>query len=103
MTEAVTEHAIESFMTKHGQTERLPPNSLYVTDDFEVCPRPRFECARTNNFQTLDPRVETEENATYTSFRLQTQEEDQDEPKEVTMYTVGVLTQKLLPPFKPKR
>lgn len=33
----ITEPLIEEFMTKHGQTDDLPPGSLYVTDDFEVC------------------------------------------------------------------
>ena len=31
---------IDAFMIKHGQTDHLPPNSLYVTDDFEVSATP---------------------------------------------------------------
>ncbi|KAI5823297.1 hypothetical protein K523DRAFT_334129 [Schizophyllum commune Tattone D] len=84
---AIAKHAINTFMTKHGQTNHLPPNSLYVTDDIE----------------DFDLRINVDESATHTTFRLKTQEEDADEAREVTFYTVGVLTQKLLPPFKPKR
>ncbi|KAL1685165.1 hypothetical protein GGG16DRAFT_119140 [Schizophyllum commune] len=84
---ATAKHAISTFMTKHGQTEHLPPNSLYVTDDIE----------------DLDIRIDTDESASHTTFRLKSQDEDADEAREVTFYTVGVLTQKLLPPFKPKR
>ncbi|KAL1671558.1 hypothetical protein EV122DRAFT_284812 [Schizophyllum commune] len=78
---------IDAFMIKHGQTDHLPPNSLYVTDDFEE----------------LSLRVKPDESATYTTFRLHSHDEDADVEEELTLYTVGVLTQKLLPPFKPKR
>ena len=36
-------------------------------------------------------------------YRLVVEEEDEEDEKEVTLYALGVLTQKLLPPFKPRR
>ncbi|KAI4518458.1 hypothetical protein K525DRAFT_272642 [Schizophyllum commune Loenen D] len=78
---------IDNFMAKHGQTDLLPAGSVYVTDDVE----------------NLFPRVKAEENASSTAFRLFVTDDSDDEEKELTLYTVGVLVQKLLPPFKPKR
>ncbi|KAL1750612.1 hypothetical protein FB107DRAFT_294478 [Schizophyllum commune] len=78
---------IDTFMSKHGQTDLLPAGSLYVTDDVE----------------SLDTRVYAEEGASATTYRLFTGDADSDGEKELTLYTVGVLMQKLLPPFKPKR
>ncbi|KAL1726454.1 hypothetical protein EV714DRAFT_276577 [Schizophyllum commune] len=78
---------IDAFMSKHGQTALLPAGSLYVTDDVEA----------------LDIRVSSEEGASTTTFRLFTGDAESDGEKELTLYTVGVLSQKLLPPFKPRR
>ncbi|KAL1736324.1 hypothetical protein EV714DRAFT_267158 [Schizophyllum commune] len=78
---------IDTFMSKHGQTELLPAGSLYVTDDVEG----------------LDMQVSAEEGASTTTYRLFTGDAESNGEKELTLYTVGVLLQKLLPPFKPKR
>ncbi|KAL1711984.1 hypothetical protein EV715DRAFT_278257 [Schizophyllum commune] len=74
-------------MSKHGQTDLLPAGSLYVTDDVEA----------------IDTRVFAEEGASTTTYRLFTGDAESDGEKELTLYTVAVLSQKLLPPFKPKR
>ncbi|KAI4294632.1 hypothetical protein K525DRAFT_290478 [Schizophyllum commune Loenen D] len=84
---SIAKPLIEEFMTKHGQTDDLPPGSLYVTDDFEG----------------LVLKIIPDEHATYTTYRLFTDDEDAAEEREVTLYSVGILTHKLLPPFKPKR
>ncbi|KAL1671618.1 hypothetical protein EV122DRAFT_284756 [Schizophyllum commune] len=78
---------IDAFMSKHGQTELLPAGSLYVTDDVEG----------------IETRVSSEEGASSTTYRLFTGDAESGGEKELTLYTVGVLVQKLLPPFKPKR
>ncbi|KAL1671993.1 hypothetical protein EV122DRAFT_225548, partial [Schizophyllum commune] len=78
---------IDTFMSKHGQTDLLPAGSLYVTDDVEA----------------IDTRVFAEEGASTTTYRLFTGDAESDGEKELTLYTVAVLSQKLLPPFKPKR
>ncbi|KAL1674013.1 hypothetical protein EV122DRAFT_282433 [Schizophyllum commune] len=78
---------IDTFMSKHGQTGLLPAGSLYVTDDVEE----------------LDLRVSTEEDASTTTYRLFTGDAESNDERELTLYTVAVLSQKLLPPFKPKR
>ncbi|KAL1727714.1 hypothetical protein EV714DRAFT_275287 [Schizophyllum commune] len=78
---------IDTFMSKHGQTELLPAGSLYVTDDVEA----------------IDTRVASDEGASSTTHRLFIDDAESNEEKELTLYTVGVLVQKLLPPFKPKR
>ncbi|KAI4516979.1 hypothetical protein K525DRAFT_274063 [Schizophyllum commune Loenen D] len=78
---------VATFMSKHGQTDLLPAGSYYVTDGLDGLPL----------------KIVPDESASYTRYRLKVEDEDADEDKEVILYTVGVLTQKLLPPFKPKR
>ncbi|KAL1712055.1 hypothetical protein EV715DRAFT_214421 [Schizophyllum commune] len=80
------EPIIDGFMAKHGHTDALPAGSLYVTDDLESLPL----------------RVVQEDNATTTSYRLFMDDDDGEDEKELTLYSMGVLSQKLLPPFKPK-
>ncbi|KAI4517646.1 hypothetical protein K525DRAFT_273416 [Schizophyllum commune Loenen D] len=97
---------IDSFMAKHGQTDLLPAGSMYVTDDVEASSKPAGAMSvpcTDYQLQSISPRVKPEENSSSTAYRLFVDDESSDEEKELTLYTVGVLVQKLLPPFKPKR
>ncbi|KAI5896027.1 uncharacterized protein SCHCODRAFT_01093244 [Schizophyllum commune H4-8] len=77
---------IDAFLAKHHQTEVLPAGSFNVIDDLDK----------------HDIRIKPEDNGNKTTYRLFT-EGDVDDETEVTIYVVGALAQKLLPPLKPKR